>query len=237
MHASISSLLNAVAVGRVDVNEAAQSIEDISNGLRAVQPKVQPVQILDAPGMAPQQLAAALQSIAPRQHTAAARNVDAATYAAVRSHLAGVKYHAGAQMLMYTPDKNAAPATERLPGRVGIVCGFSSDLKSAFEAKVSLGLMGAYSTMYQGISAADLPSVIQMRSSLESVDAVIVCCGEQPALAGLLSSLVAVPVVALPSAGSADPVSAFNASGALSPRCTYQVCNTQQQEHLMHHKV
>ena len=210
------SILNAVAHGRVDVGDAVKSIEEISSGLHAIRPAVPPVRVLDAPGMPAAQLALALEDTALEQHTAAARRVTADMYAAVRTHLPGVQYHGGAQMLLFTDIGAAVPKPQRLPGRVAIVCGYSSDVKAAYEAKVALELMGAYGTMYQGVSAADLPSVLKVRESLEDVDAVIVCCGEQPSLAGLLSSMVAVPVVALPGLAGTDPLAALQVAGALA---------------------
>ena len=160
------------------------------------------------------ELALALEDIALEQHTAAARCVTADMYAAVRMHLPGVQYHGGAQMLLFTDVGAAVPKSQRLPGRVAIVCGYSADLQAAYEAKVSLALMGGYATMYQGVSAADLPGILKIRESLEDVDAVIVSCAEQPSLAGLLSSMVAVPVIALPGKGRADPMTAMQVAGA-----------------------
>jgi pyridinium-3,5-biscarboxylic acid mononucleotide synthase len=175
---------------------------------------VQPTKVVDAPGMPAAQLAVALEDIALEQHTAAARRVTADVYATVRTILPGVQYHGGAQMLLFTDSGADVPKPTRLPGRIAIVSGVSSDIKAAFEAKVALNMMGGYSTMYQGASAADLPGLIKIREAISDADALIVCCGEQPALAGLLASFVAVPVVALPASGRPDPLTAIDVAGA-----------------------
>ena len=201
-------------VGRgIDSCCAAILNADQLAAVQAVRPAVPPTRILDARGVAPTQLAVALEDVALEQHTAAARRVTADVYAAIRTILPGVQYHGGAQMLLFSDSGAAVPKPQRLPGRVAIVSGSSSDLRTAFEAKVALELAGGYSTMYQGVSAADLQGIVRLRESIADADAVIVCCGEQPALAGLLAPLVAVPVVAVPGTGRPDPAAAIDVAG------------------------
>lgn len=169
---------------------------------------------MNAPGVAAPDLARTLEQGALEHHTVAARNVTPDAYAAVRRILPGVQYHAGAQMLLFTDDGADVPKPARLPGRVAVICGTGRDLHCAFEATVSLSLTGAYGSLYQGVSAADLPSLVRVRQSVADADVVIVCCGEQPALAGLVAGMVACPIVAIPGAGCTDPHAAMSVAGA-----------------------
>lgn len=155
------------------------------------------------------------------QHTAAARGVTPDAYAAVRNVLPGVQYHAGAEMLLFHDTGADVPKPPRLPGRVAIVCGSTTDMRAAYEAKLAVGLMGGYATIHQGVSAAELTGVVRARAAIDGADAVIVCCGEQPALAGLVAGMVAVPVVAIPGAGAVDPTSAMSVAGALRSRFVF----------------
>jgi pyridinium-3,5-biscarboxylic acid mononucleotide synthase len=130
----------------------------------------------------------------------------AEVYATIRSMLPGVQYHGGARMLLYTNPDNSLPKVEKLPGHVAIVCGSGADVQMAYEAKVALQLQGGYSTMIKDISPTKLGQLLSRREQLQAADAVIVCCGEQPALAGLILGLVDVPVVAIPGVqGRPDP--------------------------------
>lgn len=117
-------------------------------------------------------------------------------------------------MLLYTDPSGVVAKSDGLPGHVVVVCGHAADMQMAYEAKVGLGLMGAYGTLIQGLSAADLPSLVSRKDQLSAADAVIVCCAEQPALAGLVAGLVDVPVIALPGIDRPDPTTAICAQGA-----------------------
>lgn len=120
-------------------------------------------------------------------------------------------------MLLYTDPSGIVSKPERLPGHVLVVCGNSADMQMAYEATVGLNMMGAYATMLPGISAAELRSLASMRDQLTAADALVVCCAEQPALAGLMASLVDVPVIALPGIGRPDPTMAMCVPGTEMP--------------------
>lgn len=126
---------------------------------------------------------------------------------------------AGAHMLLYSDPSGVTLKPSGLPGHVAIVCGNGADMPMAYETKVALGLMGGYGTLMQGVSAVDLPSLVSRKEQLAAADAVIVCCAEQPALAGLIVGLVDVPVIALPGVHRPDPTMAICAHGAPSRTC------------------
>lgn len=133
-------------------------------------------------------------------------------------------------MLLYTDPNCDLPKVEKLPGHVAIVCGSSSDVQMAYEAKVALQLQGGYSTMITDISPTKLSALVSRRKQLQAADAVIVCCGEQPALAGLILGLVHVPIVAIPGTGNQpDPNLAVAvpgmpiSAGLLADTCTNTV--------------
>lgn len=139
----------------------------------------------------------------------------AEVYATIRHHLPGVQYHGGALMLLYSDPNTDLPKVEKLPGHVAIVCGSGADVHMAYEAKVALALQGGYSTMMRDVSPTKLSDLISRKEQLQAADAVIVCCGEQPSLAGLILSLVDVPVIAIPGKGSRpDPNLAVSIQGA-----------------------
>lgn len=148
-------------------------------------------------------------------HTSAEqRLVLAEVYATIRSMLPGVQYHGGARMLLYSDPNSTLPKVDKLPGHVAIVCGSGADVQHAFEAKVALQLQGAYSTMIRDVSPTKLAELMSREEQLQAADAVIVCCGEQPALAGLVLGLVEVPVVAIPGTGGRpDPNLAVSVQG------------------------
>lgn len=117
-------------------------------------------------------------------------------------------------MLLYSDPNSALPKVDKLPGHVAIVCGSGADVQMAYESKVALQLQGGYSTMVRDISPTKLADLVSRKQQLQAADAVIVCCGEQPALAGLILNLVDVPVVAIPGTGHRpDPNLAVSIQG------------------------
>lgn len=170
--------------------------------------------MLDGAHMPAIKLAHALEDVALEQHTAAARHATPEYFAAVRTALPKVQYHAGAEMLLFTDVGADVPKPPKLPGRIAIVCGSSADLRGAWEAKISVGLMGGYATIHQDVSLADLTSIVRARVAIAEADAVIVCCAEQPALAGIIGGMLQVPVIALPGTAGMAPTAAVNVAGA-----------------------
>eukprot|EP00892_Ulva_mutabilis_P007993 jgi/Ulvmu1/5566/UM023_0103.1 len=210
---SIISILESVAHGRADLQDAARSLEELTSGLHALRSPTAPMKVFDAHGMPAAQIASQLEANALEQHCAAARSVPSETYAAIRTMLPGVQYHAGAHMLLYTDPSGVATTPAGLPGHVAIVCGNAMDMQMAYETKVALGLMGAYGTLVQNVSAVNLPSLVARKEQLDCSDAIVVCCAEQPALAGLVVGLVDVPVIALPGVDRPHPTTAVSAQG------------------------
>lgn len=120
-------------------------------------------------------------------------------------------------MLLYSDPNSALPKVDKLPGHVAIVCGSGSDVQHAYEARVALQLQGGYATIMRDMTPTNLAGLMSRKEQLQAADAVIVCCGEQPALAGLVLGLVDVPVVAIPGTGGRpDPNLAVSIQGVCS---------------------
>lgn len=204
---AVRNIVGAVAQGRVEVNDAVDNICELCSDLTKIgSSSPGAVQILDARGMPANDLAHTMEDLATQQHTAAACHVSAEQYAAARQILKGVEYHAGAQMLMFTPPEPCMKPS-RLPGTCAVVASTPQDLPLAYEAVVAAGLMGCYAKMVQGVSTTNLSSLVQASERLRSTDVLIICSHSDPALPGVVAGIVDVPVIALPSdrSTSADP--------------------------------
>jgi hypothetical protein len=125
-------------------------------------------------------------------------------------------------MLLYSDPEGTVPDIQKLPGHVVIVCGSGIDVRMAFEAKVALELMGGYATIMRDVSPTKLHELVQRRQTFMAADAVVVCCSEQPALAGIILSFVDVPVISIPGYDRPDPTLAVAASGVLPVRAQVQ---------------
>jgi pyridinium-3,5-biscarboxylic acid mononucleotide synthase len=89
------------------------------------------------------------------------------------------------------------PAVAR-GGIVGIVCAGTSDLPVAEEARVTAEFMGNPVDMIVDVGVAGLHRLLAQQARLQAAAVLIVCAGMEGALPSVVSGLVGVPVIAVP---------------------------------------
>ncbi|KAI8476386.1 MAG: hypothetical protein J3K34DRAFT_463961 [Monoraphidium minutum] len=168
--------------------------------------------IVDGGGKSPEQIAAAMmEHLQAMQHQAIATGVEPVTYARVRPLLPGVKYHAGARVLML---KSEDGALQRLPGMVGLACGADAAppapgaapapaapaeaARAADLTKLLLQHLGAFVIVKAGLRSGDAPGLAAAAPALAVCDVVIVIPGGDGGLPDAVARLVDAPVLAVP---------------------------------------
>ncbi len=92
----------------------------------------------------------------------------------------------------------SAGARSRLPGRVAVCTGGTADIPVAEEAALTVDFFGAAADRYYDIGVAGIHRLFSKLESIRSADVVIAVAGMEGALGSVISGLVSVPVVAVP---------------------------------------
>ncbi len=199
-NAQLHTLLEAVAGGRISVEEAECSLktlpfEDLGfakvDHHRALR-KGYPETIFCA-GKTPEQVAAIVGSMAEHGSNVLGTRCDVAMAEVVCAAHPAVQYYENARCFTLT----VAPPRP-LPGYVAVVCAGTSDMPVAEEAAITAESMGNRIERVYDIGVAGIHRLFQRRSILEAANVVIVCAGMEGALPSVVGGLVGCPVIAVP---------------------------------------
>ncbi len=120
-------------------------------------------------------------------------HVDAPAFRRLKKLYPGVKFNAKARIISYRKNK---PALKK--GTVLIVTAGTADLPVAFEARATLEIMGNKSELLCDVGVAGIHRLLDKQDTLEKANVIIVIAGMEGALASVVSGLVSIPVIAVP---------------------------------------
>jgi NCAIR mutase (PurE)-related protein len=197
-------LLERVASGDVDADTAQQQLLDVLRASpyedlgfarvdhhRAVRQGF-PEVILGL-GKTPAQIAAIAAEIAGRGSTLLVTRASEAAFAAVRVSVPGATYHADAALITFR-QQDVAPGK----GTIVVAAAGTSDLFVAEEAARTAELMGNEVARVYDVGVSGLHRLLGERARLASARVIIVVAGMEGALPSVVSGLVDVPVIAVP---------------------------------------
>lgn len=157
------------------------------------------LEVIWTPGMSPEQVCVALQSLAQRQRQAVALRVEPDVAAAVQNILIDVDYNASARALLFRgPAASELPKVPRVAGAIAIVTATGGDASVADECKLVAEQLGCYAYKVTDMSSAGIDKVINSVSAIAAADVIVVVSGLEMALPSLVAGLVDAPVVAVP---------------------------------------
>jgi NCAIR mutase (PurE)-related protein len=202
--AKLKALLEEVAAGRLSTPEAervlldalrAQPFEDLGfarvdhhRALRQGFPEV----VLGL-GKTPAQIAAIAAEIVGRGSTLLVTRAGEDAYAAVRARLPQALYYTEARVIALRQG-DVTPGT----GRIAVVSAGTSDLPVAEEAACTAELMGNEVERVYDVGVAGLHRLLSERARLAEARVIVVVAGMEGALPSVVSGLVSVPVIAVP---------------------------------------
>jgi pyridinium-3,5-biscarboxylic acid mononucleotide synthase len=200
----LRTLLDRVASGETDAATAQQHLLDVLRARpydnlgfarvdhhRAIRQGF-PEVILGL-GKTPAQIAAIAAEIVGHGSTLLVTRADAAAYAAVRAVVPAAAYYPDASIIAFR-QQDIAPGH----GTILIAAAGTSDLFVAEEAARTAELMGNIVERMYDVGVAGLHRVLGERARLEAARVVIVVAGMEGALPSVVSGLVRVPVIAVP---------------------------------------
>jgi pyridinium-3,5-biscarboxylic acid mononucleotide synthase len=205
MNASqLKSLLDHVASGQVDTGEAERQLLDALRERpfenlgfaridhhRAVRQGF-PEVVLGL-GKTPAQVAAIAQEIAGRGSTLLVTRAPLEMYEEVKAVLPGAVYLATARLITLQQQDIA-----RGVGQILVVAAGTSDLPVAEEAACTAELMGNDVERLYDVGVAGIHRLLNERRRLADARVIIVVAGMEGALPSVVSGLVSVPVIAVP---------------------------------------
>jgi NCAIR mutase (PurE)-related protein len=202
--AEIHTLLEQVKTGQIDTADAerrvldalrARPFEDLGfarvdhhRALRQGFPEV----VLGL-GKTPAQIAAIASEIVKRGSSLLVTRASEAAYAAVRAVVPAATYYPDAGLITHR-QKDIVPGK----GLVLIVAAGTSDLPVAEEAARTAELMGNDIERLYDVGVAGIHRLLKSRDRLDAARVIIVVAGMEGALPSVVSGLVSVPVIAVP---------------------------------------
>ena len=199
VEARIRELLAAVADGSLGVEAALQELrlvpyEDLGfakidhhRSLRDVLPEV----VLGL-GKTPEQITSIATRLAERSERVLVTRIDRAAFDVLNQALPAAQYHAEARAATV----ERAPRPLR-PG-VMVVCGGTADLPVAEEASVTATLMGNAVVKAYDVGVAGIHRLFDQLPQLLDANVIVAVAGMEGALPSVVSGLVSVPVIAVP---------------------------------------
>jgi len=144
-------------------------------------------------GKTPAQVAAISQEIVRRGTTLLVTRASPEMYEAVTEGIPGAIYLPDARLITFR-QQDLAPGQ----GTILVVAAGTSDLPVAEEAACTAELMGNVVERLYDVGVAGLHRLLDRRTQLAAARVIVVVAGMEGALPSVVSGLVAVPVIAVP---------------------------------------
>ncbi len=144
-------------------------------------------------GKTPAQIAAIAAEIVARGSTLLVTRASETAYDAVRRVVPQAAYQADAALIMFR-QQDVVPGN----GKILVVAAGTSDMPVAEEAACTADLMGNEVERLYDVGVAGLHRLLAERPRLDSAQVIIVVAGMEGALPSVVSGLVRVPVIAVP---------------------------------------
>jgi NCAIR mutase (PurE)-related protein len=144
-------------------------------------------------GKTPAQIAAIAAEIASRGSTLLITRATEAAYEAVKRVVPHATYYADAGVIAFRQRD-----VSKGKGTILVVAAGTSDLPVAEEAARTAELMGNDVARLYDVGVAGIHRLLAERATLESARVIVVVAGMEGALPSVVSGLIAVPVIAVP---------------------------------------
>jgi NCAIR mutase (PurE)-related protein len=144
-------------------------------------------------GKTPDQIARIAAEIVRRGSTLLVTRASPEAFAAIRALVPQAGYHAEAHVV-YLKQQDVSPGR----GQVLVISAGTSDMAVAEEAACSAELMGNDVVRLYDVGVAGLHRLLSERARMEAARVIIVVAGMEGALPSVVSGLVSVPVIAVP---------------------------------------
>ena len=150
-------------------------------------------EVIFGPGKTPQQIATIAEHLAAKNDKVLVTKVSDDVYDVVRQHLPDAEYHPVPRAISVNRAKKAA----RRRG-IMVISGGTADIPVAEEAALTAELMGNKVERSYDVGVAGVHRLLDHLPKLRQAKVIIAVAGMEGALPSVVSGLVAVPVIAVP---------------------------------------
>jgi NCAIR mutase (PurE)-related protein len=144
-------------------------------------------------GKTPAQIAQIVTRIAAHGQNVLVTRASSEAFDEVQREHSDARYELAARCITLVRAETAA-----LPGRAAVVCAGTSDLPVAEEAAVTLSFLGGTVDKVYDAGVAGLHRLLERLPQIREANVVVVAAGMEGALPSVVSGLVEVPVIAVP---------------------------------------
>ena len=152
-------------------------------------------EVIYAAGKTPAQTAEIFARMAAAGSSVLATRATPDHAAATLTETPQAVYHAAARAITLQQSEPSTPQP-----CIAVLCAGTSDIPVAEEAAVTADLFGSRVLRLYDVGVAGLHRLLSVRDQLAEAHVVIVCAGMEGALPSVVGGLVAVPVIAVPTA-------------------------------------
>ena len=164
-------------------------------------------EVILAQGKTPEQVETIFKKLMDRNERVLATRVSPEMYAFIGPHLPEAVYHSLPGILMHDRSQE-----EKIPG-ILIATGGTSDIPVAEEAALTAELMGNSVERIYDVGVAGIHRLLSQNDKLQEANVIVAVAGMEGALASVVTGLVAVPVISVPT--SVGYGASFNGLAAL----------------------
>jgi len=150
-------------------------------------------EVIFGPGKTPEQVTAIAERLASVSSQVLVTKVGPEHFDAVRARVLDAEYHPVARAITVNRGKKPSPR----PG-ITVVCGGTADMPIAEEATLTAELMGNAVERFGDVGVAGVHRLLDHLPQLRQAKVVVAIAGMEGALPSVVSGLVAVPVIAVP---------------------------------------
>jgi NCAIR mutase (PurE)-related protein len=144
-------------------------------------------------GKTPKQVSRIVASLVGRGHPVLVTKTDAQAYDAVAQRTPAATFNSLAQAII-VPGENPVPLQE---GVLVLTAG-TADLPVAEEAAITAELMGSQVTRLNDVGVAGLHRLLDALPAIKEARVIVVVAGMEAAITSVVTGLVSVPVIAVP---------------------------------------
>jgi NCAIR mutase (PurE)-related protein len=150
-------------------------------------------EVVYGPGKSVEQLCSIVQRLVDHGQNVLVTRTTGAVCDRLRERHPQALFHDAARAITLTI--HPAPT---LPGRVAVVCAGTSDMAVAEEAAVTAEFNGAVADRVYDVGVAGLHRLLDQATRIRQASVIVVAAGMEGALPSVVSGLVSVPVIAVP---------------------------------------
>lgn len=150
-------------------------------------------EVIFCEGKTPSQIVKIFNQLLNSSTTVMGTRVSQEMYRKIKSHIPHLKYYKEARIIVIGREKKSGGI-----GNIAVITGGTSDIPVAEEAAVTAEIFGSRVNRFYDVGVAGIHRLFDSLNVIRQANVIIAVAGMEGALPGVISGLVNVPVIAVP---------------------------------------